>query len=178
MQVSGQRPGETSGAYNRSLCRSAPVLSRYRAADSRAFRSAGSSLSSRARRRAGLVRTRGPGGLAGSGPRHLIETPRRDDRVCVAGHRDGRPAGRRGKRRCARIWTLRQAAASCSKGFPMFPVRDWIRRSRSCTWSGLVLDLSCTCRIPAPVTSLITSQRRPLVASAREVPGRLIRGVP
>jgi hypothetical protein len=26
---SGQRPGGTSGAYNRSLCRSAPVLSRY-----------------------------------------------------------------------------------------------------------------------------------------------------
>jgi hypothetical protein len=29
MQVSGQRPGGTSGAYNRSLCRSAPVLSHY-----------------------------------------------------------------------------------------------------------------------------------------------------
>jgi hypothetical protein len=52
-----------------------------------------------------------------------------DDRVCVAGHRDGRPAGRRGERRCARAWMPRRAAASCSKGFPMFPVRDWIRRS-------------------------------------------------
>ncbi len=102
-----------------------------------------------------------------------------DDRVCVAGcRRHGRPAGRRGERRYARIWTPWRAAASCSQGFPMFPVRDWIQWSRSCTCSGLVLDLSCTCRIPAPVTSLITSQRRPLVASAREVPGRLIRGVP
>ncbi len=133
-----QRPGKTSGAYNRSLCRSASVLSHYRTADSRAFRPAGSSLSSRARRRAGPVRTRGPGGLAGSGPRHLLETPRRDDRVCVAGHRDERPASR-GERRCARTWTPRRAA---------------------------------------PVTSLITSQRRPLVASAREMPGRPIRGVP
>ncbi len=35
-----------------------------------------------------------------------------DDRVCVAGHRDGRPAGRRGKRRCARTWMPRRAAAS------------------------------------------------------------------
>ena len=74
---SGQRPGETSGAYNRWLCWSAPVLSRYRTAGSRAFRSAGSSLSSRTSLQAGLVRTRGWGGLAGSGPRHLIETPRR-----------------------------------------------------------------------------------------------------
>ena len=42
------------------------------------------------------------------------------------------------------------------QGFPVSPVRDWIRRSRSFTWRGLVMDLSCTCRIPAPVTRWIT----------------------
>jgi hypothetical protein len=55
---------------------------------SRAFRSAGSSRSTRARRRAGLVRTRGRGGLAGSHPRHLTGTPRRGG----PGAR-GRPSG-------------------------------------------------------------------------------------
>jgi hypothetical protein len=51
--------------------------------------------------------------------------------------------------------------AAASRGvmqqrFPVSPVRDWIRRSRSCTCRGLVMDLSCTCRIPAPVTRRIT----------------------
>ena len=65
-----------------------------------------SSLSSRARRRAGLVRTRGRGGLAGSARAISSRLHGGADRVCVAGcHRDGRPAGRRGERRCARIWT-------------------------------------------------------------------------
>jgi hypothetical protein len=32
MQVSGQRPGETSGSYNRSPCRFVPVLSGYMSA--------------------------------------------------------------------------------------------------------------------------------------------------
>jgi len=66
-----QRPGKTSGAYNRSLCRSAPVLSHYPGAGTarltmcRTSRPTGSVLRrpARARRRAGLVRVRGWGGL-------------------------------------------------------------------------------------------------------------------
>jgi len=59
------------------------------------------------------------------------------------------------------------------QGFPVSPVRDWIRRSRSCTCRGLVMDLSSTCRIPAPVTRRITRLRCPLVAAASQVPSRL-----
>ncbi len=82
---SGQRPGETSGAYNRSLCRSAPVLSRYPGAGlpripvDPVLRRPG-----RARRRAGHVRTPGPGRGCRIGPRHLIEAPRRGMTACVA----------------------------------------------------------------------------------------------
>ena len=60
------------------------------------------------------------------------------------------------------------------QGFPVSPVRDWIRRSRSCTCRGLVMDLSCTCRIPAPVTRRITRLRCPLVAAVSKAPGRLV----
>jgi len=51
---------------------------------------------------------------------------------------------------------LRGAAASSRKGSPCLPVRDWIWQSPSCTCRGLVMDLSCTRRIPAPVTYRIT----------------------
>ena len=37
-----------------------------------------------------------------------------------------------------------RAAASCRKGFPVSPRRDWIWLSRSCTCHGLVMYLSCT----------------------------------
>lgn len=57
--------------------------------------------------------------------------------------------------------------------FPVSLVRDWIGRSRSCTCRGLVMDLSCTCRIPAPVTCRITRLRCPLVAAVSQVPGGL-----
>ena len=33
---------------------------------------------------------------------------------------------------------------------PGVPLRDWIRRTRSCTCRGLVMDLSCTCAGDAP----------------------------
>ena len=39
--------------------------------------------------------------------------------------------------------------------------------------SWTVTDLSCTCRIPAPVTRWIPRLRCPLVAAVSEVPGRL-----
>ena len=59
------------------------------------------------------------------------------------------------------------------QGFPVSPVRDSIRPSRSCTCRGLVMDLSSTCRIPAPVTHRITRLRCPLAAAVSEVPGQL-----
>jgi hypothetical protein len=83
-----------------------------------------------------------------------------DDRGVRRRHRDGRPARRRGERRCARIWTPRRAARHAAR-VPGVPVRDWIRRSRSCTCRGLAMDLSWTCRIPAPVTCRITRLRCP-----------------
>jgi hypothetical protein len=43
------------------------------------------------------------------------------DRMCVADHRDGRPAGRHGERYCARIMTPRRAAASMQQGVPDVP---------------------------------------------------------
>jgi hypothetical protein len=70
----------------------------------------------RARRRAGLVRTRGRGGRAAGSARAISSRLHGGDRVCVAAHWDGRPARRRGERRCARISTPRRAAASCTKG--------------------------------------------------------------
>ena len=116
----GQRPGKTSGAYNRSLCRSTPVLSHYPGAgtarltdDCRASR-AGSVLRrpARAGRRAGLVRPAAGAGCRIS-PRHPIKA--------VAGtsdrarrRRDGRPARRRGARICVLSERPRRTAA----GFP------------------------------------------------------------
>ena len=67
-----------------------------------------------------------------------------------------------GERRGARIWTPATSRGVMQHGFPVSPVRDWIRRSRS-----------FTCRIPAPVTRRITRLRCPLAAAVSEVPGRL-----
>jgi hypothetical protein len=67
---------------------------------------------------------------------------------------------------------LRGAASSCRK-VPMSPVRDWIRQSRSCTCGGLVIDPSCTRRIPAPVTCMDHQAAKSAWATASEVPGRL-----
>ena len=81
-----QRPGETSGAYNRSLCRSAPVLSRFRAPDWRASRSAGSSPYC-SRQAAGWPCSYPRPRRAGRriGPRHLIGARRRGAGMVGAG---------------------------------------------------------------------------------------------
>ena len=58
----------------------------------------------------------------------------------------------------------------------MSPVRDWIRQSRSMClpWTcGPVIDLSCTRRIPAPVTCLDRQAAKSTCAAASEMPGRL-----
>ena len=135
MQVSGQRPGKTSGAYNRSLCRSAPVLSHYPGA--------------------GTVRLTDvpdiPAGRSGSSP----SCSRRAAGWPWSCLRPGRAAGsartlpsrlplRRwpGARRCR--WDGRPAQPRCGsggvvpQGFPMSPVRDRIRQGRSMClpWTG------------------------------------------
>ena len=65
------------------------------------------------------------------------------------------------------------AAASrgvTQQGFPVSPVRDWIRRSRSCTCRGLVMYLPYTCAGDAPDHEAAMSA---LVTAVSEVPGRL-----
>jgi hypothetical protein len=107
------------------------------------------------------------------GPRHLIEALRRG------------PGVRR------RHWDGNQHGAVASgavpgSGRPGEPRRhaprvpavpgqglDWTRRSRSFTCRGLVMDLSCTCRKPAPVTRRITRLRCPLVVAVSRAPGWL-----
>jgi hypothetical protein len=153
-QVSGQGPGGTSGSYNRSLCRSAPALSVIR------------------RRTARLT------GYAAHPGRPVLRGPARAGRraglVGTCG-RGGRAAGSALQRWRAALCPDLDAAASrgvSSKG-SRIPVRGWIRRSRSCNGRGPVMDLPCTCRVPAPVTRRITRLRCPLVAAVGEVPDRL-----
>ncbi len=69
-----------------------------------------------------------------------------------------------------------KVAASRRKGFPMSPGQGLDRQSRSMDlpWTcGLVMDLSCTRRIPAPVTCLDHQAAKSGCATASEVPGRL-----
>jgi len=78
---SGQRAGKISGAYNRSLCRSAPVLSRYPGSAAHPGRPA-LRRPARARRRALFVPA--AGAAAGSARAISSRLHRADDRVCVA----------------------------------------------------------------------------------------------
>ncbi len=172
MQVSGQRPGETSGAYNRSLCRSTPVLSYYPGAGLPRI-PVGRFFAVLLVPGAGWPCSYLPPGGCRIGLRHLIEAPRRGMTGCASP-----PSGWKTSTapwRSALCPDL-GAAASCGvmpQGLPVSPVRDRIRRSRSCTCRGLVMDLSCTCRVPAAVTRLITRLRCPLVAAVSQMSGRL-----
>jgi hypothetical protein len=58
--------------------------------------------------------------------------------------------------------------AAASRG-----VMHWIRGSGSCTCRELVMDLSCTCRMPALVTRRIAGLRCPLVAAASNLDYKL-----
>ena len=106
----------------------------------------------RARQRAGLVRTRGCGWLPDRpAPSHRGSTegmagcasPPPEWKTSTVPWRSGL---------CPDL----DAAASrgvMQQGFPVSPVRDWIRRSRSCAYRGLAIDLSCTCCVPAPASA-------------------------
>ena len=89
------------------------VLSRSRAPDCRAARLAGSSPCC-SRQAAGWPCSYPRPGCRIS-PRHLIEAPRRGPGARRR-HGDGRPARRRGERRCARSWTLRCHAPKVGLG--------------------------------------------------------------
>ena len=164
---SGQRPGGTSGAYNRSLCRSTPVLSHYPGAGTARLtmcRTSGRPASvlrrpARAGRRAGLA----AGAGCRIGPHHPIQAPiEAFGRVPVAAagmeDRHSRAAG---------------AAASCRKGSRCPRSGTGSGRAGQCACRGLVVDLSCTRRIPAPVTCLDYQAAKSACAAASEVPGRL-----
>ena len=127
----------------------------------------------RARRRAGLVRTRGRGERAAGSARAISSMLHGGVTGCASplpGWRTSTAPWR------AALCPDLDAAASRGvrqQGFPVSPVRDSIRPSRSCTCRGLVMDLSSTCRTPAPVTHRITRLRCPLAAAVSEVPGQL-----
>jgi hypothetical protein len=111
---------------------------------------------------------RGRGGRAAGSARAISSRLGRGGAGVRGRHWDGRPARCRGQRRCARIWTSRRAAASCTKGFHGVPSQGL---GRSLTSRGLVMDLSCTSRTPAPVTRRIARLRSPRVAAVRKAPG-------
>jgi hypothetical protein len=180
MQVSGQRPGKASGPRNRLLCRSAPVLSRYAAArdgspDGCMPRIPSSRFSAVLLAMDGALVLFVPAAGAGCriGPLHPIEAAAEAVTGCAspaAGWKTGTAPWR--ATLPADLDAVR-AAASCRKGFPQSPVRDWIWLSRSCTCRGLVMHLSWTRRVPALVTRRITRPPGPFAAAVSEVPGRL-----
>ncbi len=176
-----QRPGKTSGAHNRSLCGSAPVLSGYSASDC----SPDWGMPRIPVGRFFAVPLAPGGGLAlfvpAAGAGGLPDRP-------ASSHR-GSTEGMTGCASPPPGWKTSTAAVASgavpgsgrrgeprrhAERVPVSPVRGWIRRSRSCTCRGLVMDLSCTCRIPAPAPTPTCSLFAHLVQSAASASGSAI----
>jgi len=129
----------------------------------RTSRPAGSGLRrpARARRRAGLVRACGRGGLPDrchpidAAVEALAEYP-----SLPPGWKTGTAALRERRRRAAR-------GSQCPRS------GTGSGRAGQCACRGLVIDLSWTRRIPAPVTCLDHQAAKSACAAASEVPGRL-----
>src|ERR1039457_4370200 len=147
---SGQRPGKTSGAYNRSLCRSVPVLSLYTGA--RTDRLAGACRA--------FVRSGSPAfysrwaavwscsylrrGRLPDRRCHPIDAATEAATECASPAAGWKTCTVPCERRCWRIWTMHERGGPCRTG-SRCSLRDSIWLSRRCTCRGLVMYLSCTC---------------------------------
>ena len=162
MQVSGQRPGRRSGPWNRLLCRSAPVLSRYTAPGllrltgaCRASRRPVLRRSARAGRRAGLVRACGRGRLPDrSASSHQGAAEAATGCAPPARRIEDWPGRCRGQRRCAWVWTLHERRCHVAGGVPGGPSQglDLAELVMYLSWTGdvLVVDPPYTCAGNAP----------------------------
>ena len=115
----------------------------------------------RAGRRAGLVRARAGAGCR-IGPHHPIEAA-----IEALAEYRSLPLGWKTDTAALR------AAVSCRKGSQCPRSGTGSGRTGQCACRGLVMDLSCTRRIPAPVTCLDHQAAKSACAAASEVPGRL-----
>jgi len=172
--IDGQRPGRRSGPWNRLLCRSAPVLSRYTGA--RTARLTGACHAILGGRFSAVLLQLGAGLVlfvpaAGEGcrigPRHPVEAATEAVTECASPAAGWKTGTVRGERCYVRGLDAARAAASRRMRVPGVPLRDWIWLSQSCTCRGLVMHLSCTRRIPALVTRRITRPPDPLAAAER-----------
>ena len=112
--------------------------------------------SARTGRRAGLVRTRGRGGLPDRPAPSLRGRHGGGDRVRVARRRVEDWHGAVASDTAGGSGLCTSGGSHVARGSRCPPVRDWIWLSRSCTRRGLMMYLSCTRRIPAPRNTCAT----------------------